>query len=182
MITVGVDPSLTCSGMALIDTRRQVVHTWRAQTKRTGSTLRDTRTRLRLAVARCMVHVPARVDVTVIEVPHSAHQYGAQNERVALYWWLVDQFMARGPVVQVAPSQRAKLATGRGNAGKADVVAAVRDAFPDIKVPDDNVADALAMAWAGARRVDPAAVPEFTVQQMVAFRAVDWSGVPFVPA
>ncbi|MEQ6898981.1 crossover junction endodeoxyribonuclease RuvC [Microbacterium sp. KR10-403] len=149
-LALGVDPSLTCTGVALIDTTTGDTSTWRVKTVSRGDTLAAKRARLREAIAGILAPVPPRLGVTVVEVPHSAHQFGAQNERIALYWWLVDQLMARGPVVEVAPSQRAKLATGRGNADKKAVLAAVRAAHPGVHVPDDNVADALAMADAGA--------------------------------
>lgn len=149
-VAVGIDPSLTCTGIALIDTTNGHVVTRRFKTQPSGTSLKARRTRLRDAVAGILAPVPARVVVSVIEVPAFGRQFGALGERTALYWWLVDQLFARGPVVEVSPSQRAKLATGNGAAKKPDVVAAMRAMFPDVWIPDDNVADALALARAGA--------------------------------
>lgn len=171
MIAVGIDPSLTCTGVAVIDSTE--ISTRRVLAPNIGGSLVARRSRIRNAIAGILAPIPPRVDVTVIEVPHSRQQFGAQNERIALYWFLVDQLLARGPVVEVAPSSRAKLATGSGRATKSDVVAGIRAAFPDARVPDDNVADALALAWAGARW-GGGEVPEYSPGQAEAFARLSW--------
>lgn len=171
-IAVGIDPSLTCTGVALIDTATGEVTTRRVKTDPAGTSLRARRDRIRRAIAGILAPMPARVGVTVIETPSHRQQYGAQNERSALFWWLVDQLIARGPVVEVAPPQRAKLATGSGRASKDDVVAAIRAAHPGVHVPDDNVADALALADAGAHWLG--ATRPYQPAQAVAFARLDW--------
>lgn len=172
MIAVGIDPSLTCTGVAVHELDGDLWTTRRVVTKAQGTTLAARRGRLREAISGVLRWIPARVDVAVIEVPNHRQQFGAQNERVALYWWLVDQLLARGPVVEVAPAQRAKLATGRGNADKKTVLAAVRAAYPNAVIPDDNVADAVALAAAGAHwlgRTQP-----YTDDQAAAFARITW--------
>lgn len=148
-VVLGLDPSLTCTGVALVDTVTGEVHTRRVIAANQGASLIARRNRIRKALDGILAPVPPRLAVTVVEVPHSRQQFGAQNERVALYWMLVDQLIARGPVVEVAPAQRAKLATGNGRASKDDVVAAMTARHPGVRIPDDNVADALALADAG---------------------------------
>lgn len=172
MIAVGIDPSLTCTGIAVIDGEGGAV-TRRVMSPSIGTTLLARRNRIRQAVAGVLATIPVRIDVTVIEVPTSRQQFGAQNERTALYWFLVDQLLARGPVVEVAPSSRAKLATGSGRAKKNDVVTALRTAFPRCHIPDDNAADALALAWAGARAAG-GIVPEYSPGQEEAFARLSW--------
>ncbi len=169
MIAVGVDPSLTCTGVAVIDDGD--IRTQRIVSPNSGATLLARRTRIRRAIDGILKVIPARVDVT--EVPHSRQQFGAQNERIALYWFLVDQLLARGPVVEVAPSQRAKLASGSGRATKDDVVTALRAAFPAARIPDDNVADALGLAWAGARWAG-IKTPDYLPGQEEAFARLAW--------
>lgn len=171
MIAVGVDPSLACTGVAIIDGGE--VTTRRVIAPNQGASLEARRARLRKAIAGILAPIPARVDVTVIEVPHSRQQFGAQNERVALYWWLVDQLLARGPVIEVAPSARAKLATGNGRASKDDVVAAMTAAYPGVRIPDDNVADALALATAGAHWLGDTAT-FYTPAHLDAHRKLAW--------
>lgn len=172
MIAVGIDPSLTCTGVALINTATGDVTTRRVRTAPAGKTLRARRARLREAISGILAPIPAQVGVTVIETPSHRQQFGAQNERSALFWWLVDQLCARGPVVEVSPSQRAKLATGKGNAKKPEVIAAMRAVHPTVHVPDDNIADALALATAGAHWLG--AAQPFNAGQHAAFAAVHW--------
>jgi Holliday junction resolvasome RuvABC endonuclease subunit len=172
VIAVGIDPSLTCTGVAVIDGEGGAL-TRRIVSPNIGSTLLARRNRIRQAVSGVLATVPARVNVTVIEVPTSRQQFGAQNERTALYWFLVDQLLARGPVVEVAPSSRAKLATGNGRAKKGEVVTFMRAAFPLTRIPDDNAADALALAWAGARWAG-SEVPAYLPSQQEAFARLAW--------
>ncbi|MGA6128809.1 MULTISPECIES: crossover junction endodeoxyribonuclease RuvC [unclassified Microbacterium] len=171
MIVVGIDPSLSCTGLAI--STDDSISTRRVKSAAAGTTLLAKRNRIRQVVSGILAPIPPRVDVTVIEVPNSRQQYGAQNERVALYWFLVDQLLARGPVVEVTPSQRAKLATGNGRADKAQVLAHVRAMFPDVAVLDDNVADALALAWAGLRWAG-AQQPDYLPGQEQAHARLDW--------
>lgn len=172
MIAVGIDPSLTCTGIATIDDTGRV-ETRRVAAPSLGTTLQARRDRMRKAIAGILAPIPPRVGVTVIEVPFAAKQFGAHDQRLALYWWLVDQLLARGPVVEVKPPQRAKLATGNGGAGKKDVVAAMRAAYPEARIPDDNVADALALAAAGARWLGHP-TRTYTPDQEAVFARLDW--------
>lgn len=171
MIAVGVDPSLTCTGVAIANGAEVI--TRRVMSPNLGKTLLARRNRIRRVVEGILAPIPARVDVTVIEVPHSRQQFGAQNERIALYWILVDQLLARGPVIEVAPSSRAKLATGSGKATKDDVVAATRAAYPNAQIPDDNVADAIALMWAGSRWAGDE-TPAYLPGQEEAFARLTW--------
>jgi len=171
VIAVGLDPSLTCTGIAI--NQDGEVTTRRVKTPNLGASLVAKRQRLRRAIEGVLAPIPARVDITLIEVPTSTKQFGAHGERMAFYWWLVDQMLARGPVVAVSPSSRIKLATGNGRSSKADVVAAMRAAFPDAVIPDDNVADAGALMWAGARWAGIPA-PDYLPEQEEAFARLDW--------
>jgi len=171
VIAVGLDPSLACTGIAVLDGAE--VTTRRVVSPNLGATLLARRERLRRAIAGILAPIPARVDVTLIEIPNSTKQTGAHGERMALYWWLVDQMFARGPVVGVSPSSRAKLASGNGKADKAEVTAFIRQTFPGVRVPDDNVADALGLAWAGGRWAG-IPTPEYLPAQEEAFARLSW--------
>ncbi|WP_157538153.1 hypothetical protein [Microbacterium sp. Root280D1] len=166
-----MDPSLTCTGVAIANGTE--VMTRRVMSPNIGKSLLARRNRIRRAVAGILAPIPARVDVTLIEIPNSTKQTGAHGERMALYWILVDQLLARGPVVGVAPSSRAKLATGNGRATKDDVVTATRAAYPEVQIPDDNVADAVGLMWAGARWAGNE-TPTYVPGQEEAFARLDW--------
>lgn len=172
MISLGLDPSLTCSGVATIDTVSGEKRTRRVRTVNSGESLLARRNRLREVIAGILAPLPARLGVTVIEIPNAAQQFGAHAERHALTWWLIDQLFARGPVVAVTPSQRAKLATGNGRADKKLVLATMRSQHPDVVIADDNAADALALAAAGAEWLGVG--QPFTPAQQTAYSRVSW--------
>src|SRR5690606_282954 len=72
----------------------------------------------------------------------------------------IDQLCARGPVVEIAPSRRELLAVGHGFPSKtpskdrkAAVLAAIREAYPAASVSSHDVADAVALAAAGAHQL-----------------------------
>jgi hypothetical protein len=178
---LGVDPSLTCTGLALIGP--DGVGTTRVRTSPQEG-LRGLRDRIRVAVGQTLRFAGAAGPVpllTVIEAPVVVRggRGGAQLERAWLYGLLVDQLLIRGEVVAVRPKVRAKYATGNGNAEKPEVLAAVRAAFPLADVPNHDVADALALAAMGARASGRpseqlSADDDVSKKQMEAMAAVAW--------
>lgn len=171
---------MTMSGVARLefdgDGRRW--ETWRGRgVKADVVTVSSTRRRIRLMLAEILSLIPREVDLSVVEGPSfgSRTAMSLADERSGLRWMLIDQLFARGPVVVVSPKTRALLACGNGNAGKADVLAAVQAGVPDAHVPDDNVADAVALAIAGAHRLGMPA--SYDVRQRRAFDKVAWPEV-----
>ena len=78
---------------------------------------------------------------------------GSAHDRSGLWWMTVDMIAARGlgfPLV-VPPTVRAKYATGKGNAGKDEVLAAVIRRYPAAQVNNNDEADALVIAAIAAR-------------------------------
>ncbi|MBS1674454.1 MAG: hypothetical protein JSS74_10865 [Actinobacteria bacterium] len=162
---LGVDPSLTVSGVALVewhpgtDFPDPSWSTWRgrAQKPETESVATSYR-RMRIMLREILALVPPRLTLSVVEGPSMGSRHaGLADERAGLRWLLVSQLIARGPVVLVSPTSRQAL-TGVGKISrgtpdserKALVTAAVRSMLPDVNVPDHNVADSVALAAAGA--------------------------------
>jgi hypothetical protein len=202
MIALGFDTSLTVSGCVRVDVgvgasgQLEPVRweTWRAKAPVPEvSTVLAERRRLRWMLREILALVPERFDVAVIEGPAPAATFsGKADERSGLRWMLIDQLLPRGPVAMVDPQTRAVLAWGRGmprrkkgqtsNAAKLPVLEAVRAAVPDAHVPDHNVADAVALARAGAHWLG---VPvEYSTVQLSAHAGVAWpeKGGPLVLA
>lgn len=175
MSVVGVDPSLTCTGLARITDG--YLETLRLPTKPEGGDLLDTRRRVRYITGRMVAFVPSGslALVEAMYVPQGGKSAGSVIERAWLFGFLVDQLIARGcTVVPVRPKVRAKLATGNGNAEKRDVLDAIRDRFPATRIPDDNVADAVALAAAGARWLGSPVDGALTKPQNEAMASVPW--------
>lgn len=167
-VVFGVDPSLTVSGCALVrfgdgeDVGPPLWETWRGRgVKPDLESVATNRRRIRLMLTEILALAPAQITLSVVEGPAMAAKYTPlADERAGLRWMLIDQLMARGPVAVVSPNSRQSL-TGVGviprgtspTVRKRMVTDAVRELLPGVNVPDHNVADAVALAAAGAHRV-----------------------------
>jgi len=93
-------------------------------------------------------------DLVVVEGPSFASKSGSQtghHERAGLWWFVMDAVDAAGlRWIEVPPASLKKYATGRGNAGKDEVLAAAVRRFPAIEVRGNDEADALWLAAVGA--------------------------------
>ena len=172
-MVLGVDSSLTCTGLATVGELGKVT-AMRIPTKVTESSLHGLDKRIRYIVGSTLRFAPAEC-LTVIEAPYvPRHGSGQVVERAWLFGMLVDQLLLRGPVVQVRTKTRAKYASGDGNADKGRVLAAVREAFPAVRVRDDNEADAITLAAMGARFLGFPVDGSGSKKQLEAMTAVVW--------
>lgn len=173
MDVIGVDPSLTCTGVAtVID---GVLTTSRIRTSPEPGLI-GTRRRIRTIVGQVLKAAPAEC-LTVIEAPiiPRSQTGGSVLERAWLFGLLVDQLALRGSLVQVRPSTRAMYATGNGKADKKAVLAAVRAMHPGLRIADDNEADAAVFAAMGSRFLGVPVDAGLTGKQLSAMRSVVWS-------
>lgn len=186
-VVLGVDPSLTVSGCALVkfggqaDAWGPAWETWRGRSSAADEVNAETsRRRIRKMLTEILALVPPRLTLSVVEGPAmGAKHTPLADERAGLRWMVIDQLLSRGPVVLVTPTARQVLAHSdpipRGTkpaARKALVLASVRALVPAAHVPDHNVADAVALAAAGAHRVG-LSMP-YTAKQETAHSRVLW--------
>lgn len=173
MPVVGVDLSLTGTGIATAAGVRTIISSGRK-----GASLRARRARLdeiALAVSNIVESAPT-ASLVVIEAPAFSRTTGHQHDRSGLWWLVVDQLLGAGHLVaEVAPTCRAKYATGKGNAGKASVVSAVTARY-GVQFSDDNTADAFVLRAMGMHRYG---FPLATVPKThaAALEAVQWPNV-----
>lgn len=168
---VGIDPSLTSTGIAVIHHPGQFgarpvrsapyplpeggrsVELRRVQSKGKASASWDERgDRLRLLVGGIIDAVPTR-SLVLMEAPAYGAKGTGQFDRAGL-WWAIHtelRWVLGCRVVPVTPPQRAKYATGAGNADKDRVLAAVIRRYPSVEVTGNDEADALVIAAMGAR-------------------------------
>jgi crossover junction endodeoxyribonuclease RuvC len=86
----------------------------------------------------------------VIEGLAFSRTTGHAMTRAGLWWMVVHRIDQIGmPYAVMTPTGRARYATGKGNAGKADVMREVARRYPDFQGGEDE-ADALVLAAAGA--------------------------------
>jgi len=177
MQAVGIDSSLKMTGFATIDPDGEVT-LLRFPTDADDNSIEDYSRRITYIAGKALLAAPASC-LTLIEKPIiPQHNAGEVIERGGLFHVLAIQFLRRGPVVQVHPSTRAKYGTDGKGRTKADVLSTMRARFPDLHIPDDNAADALALLSMGARYLGTPIDGEPSKQQLEAMTAVRWQPTP----
>lgn len=144
MLVVGVDPSLTSTGIARSDGELTTVNSAPA-----GYGLLARRDRLNGIVHRVSVIVGG-ADLVVIEGPSFGNRDAHAHDRSGLWWLLVEELTCRDiPVAVASPSDRMRYATGKGMAKKDVVLAETVRRYPAWDVNGNDVADALVLCALG---------------------------------
>lgn len=144
-IVVGLDLSLTGTGVAGSAGWTDVI--------RPSAKLRG-HNRLHHVRAAVLEMIPADIAMVVVEGPSYGNQGSSRqsghHERAGLWWLVTHALWTRDIAYAVAsPASRAKYATGKGNAGKADVIRETTRRFGWFAGGEDE-ADALVLAAMGA--------------------------------
>lgn len=173
-IVVGLDLSLTATGMAVVAPAAQKVATIKSKGKK-DDTLLMRQARLVGIVGEILADILPHTHVAIESAAHGAVS-GHHHDRSGLWWMVVQQLIERGCYVyEVAPTQVKKYVTGKGNASKMEVMAAAIKRYPGMDIEDDNQADAVALAAFLARalghpidgdlpKVNLAALDKFSVE------------------
>lgn len=153
----GVDLSLSSTGVCVASPLLNIAPTvYRIQSK--GG--KDDSLHLRVGrgvdiVDRIMQVIPAGSDVFVEGPSFGQLRQGGEHQRAGLWWSLVTLLDLQGhTVVSVAPSVLKKYATGKGNAGKDEVLAAAIRRYPTINITGNDAADATILCAIGLRLTD----------------------------
>lgn len=167
MIVVGIDPSLTNTGIVALHTGTPVVLRSIGHQGRDGATYGERSDRI-VSLCRAVMAVldeitdeHGRPGLAVIEGPAYGHNLPSAHDRAGLWWGLFSALRAKHtPTAVVAPGTRAKWATGHGRASKAGVLTAVRTWWPATLIANHDIADAAVLALMGACRAgDPMPFP-----------------------
>lgn len=92
-------------------------------------------------------------DLVVIE-GLSFHSKSSSIDKIHASWWIVqDALEMKGwpAAYRVTPNQRAKYASGKGNASKDAVLIETVKRYPDLDIRNNNEADAVILAAMGMR-------------------------------
>jgi Holliday junction resolvasome RuvABC endonuclease subunit len=151
VIVVGIDPSLTRTGVATLDAGRPTGLRSVGWGGRDSATFAERSERIVAQCRHVLTLVTPAAELIVIEGPAYASKTGHFFDRGGLWWGLFAGLHARGvPIAVTTPATLKMWATGRGNAEKQDVHAAVKRRWPDIRVRNADEADALVCAEIGA--------------------------------
>jgi crossover junction endodeoxyribonuclease RuvC len=164
---LGIDPSLTGTGVAVLDCEggRWSGRTWSTgRPGKRGEPLTARNQRIGGIVADLLSVDLWSVDHAAVEEPAHGAPGGSTWDRAGLWWAIVHRLLAYDiPVVQVNSSQRQKFAVGhahskRNPVDKSDVAMAAAKMWPDVPIRGNNAADALVIASVAAA-LDGPAVP-----------------------
>lgn len=175
---VGIDLSLTGTGVATINAAGVNIHLVQT-TGRAGDGLATRSARL-LEIRDEITAIVDRADpdLVVIEGPsygQARASTAGRHDRSGLWWMVVmDRVLAGIPAVEVPPAVRARYATGKGNAAKDSVLAAVVRRYAEVPVVDNNTADALVLAAMGARRLGAPIEVSLPQAHLAAMASVSW--------
>jgi len=144
---VGIDPSLTGTGIAIINGGTVSAHKIGSSGKSTDDwEQRYCRgTNLVNRIARSVPHY----SLVAIEGPSYSSVGGSSHDRSGLWWRIYDALRVecQCTILVVSPSQRMIYATGKGNAKKDTVLAAAIKRYQHlIDIIDNNIADAVVLA------------------------------------
>lgn len=154
MRVLGIDVSLTCTGVGILDYGDPVwARTEIVESKgRRADTLRDRDARLEAIADEVLVYAAPTTALAVIESGAFSRVGGSGWDRAALWWRIVHRLHRRDiPVVGVAPTTLKKWATNSGRADKSDVAVAVARLWPMVEADSNDGWDALALAHMGGQ-------------------------------
>ena len=185
MIVVGIDPSLTATGIAVL---RDGVPDAPIRIGYPGRSAASDADRARRCVA-LVREITAAVrrhqpDLVLMESPAYAMKTPSTCDRNFLWMALVHEFAVVGPMryARVSPTSRAMFATGKGHATKESVIHAVNAWWPHLNLRtlpasrmQDNEADAMVMATMGVAQYEPHLLPfPLLDRQRTNLEAVAW--------
>jgi Holliday junction resolvasome RuvABC endonuclease subunit len=155
MHALGIDPSLTKTGLAAVDLATREWGTALIKSEgHKGDNLNARWLRMvniRLRIKQAIESLGDNILIAAIEGPSYNSKFGSPWDRGGLWWMIVDDLRGQGiPVALVPPPNRAMYATGNGGSGKAAVFRESVKRYP-VNQADHNVGDAVVIAAMAAR-------------------------------
>ncbi|WP_434315866.1 hypothetical protein [Leifsonia sp. P73] len=173
---VGLDLSLTGTGVALLGGEHPRTQTIRSKGKADDGLL--TRARRLHKLADEVIGWAALGDIVIIEQPAYGQTGGSHHDRSGLWWITMHALTVLDAGVrfaEVTPQGVKMYATGRGNASKSEVLAQVIKRYPQADVANDNEADALVLAAIGARLAGHPIEDSLPAANLRAMEKVRWA-------
>lgn len=176
LVVVGVDQSLTSTGLAVID-ERGFVTIDRIRSKEKGhERVEEILTRI-LAHCHDVTEEDGRVVVGIEGLSMGAK--GSSVDKIfGLFHVITHRLWQLEIPYYVAPPSTVKLyATGKGNAGKDEVLSATIRRYPDAEFAGNDQADAMNIAALGARHYGIPVESAETAAMARALEKIEWPDV-----
>lgn len=188
MIIVGLDTSITCTGVARLQVPQALkVELSTVESKPPKSPGRDAKGKplppilqeraIRLAtLAERIVESVGFADLVAIEGPSFSSKGSAVHQIAGLWWMVATRLHDSGvTVVEIPPSCRMKYATGKGIAPKDVVMLAAANRYRHlVEVTGNDVADALLIAAMCARYLGHPIEESLPAVNQTAIDKVQW--------
>ena len=173
-LVIGLDLSLTSTGWASNYGHLGTI----TSTGKADATLGQRLERIRRLTTRITdIAWDLTPHLVLVEGPSYGSSNGHHHDRSGLWWQVVNNLPE--PVVEVPPALVKLYATGKGNASKDTVLAAVVRRYPDWTVAGNDQADALTLAAIGARRLGHPIEDSLPEVRVAAVDRVAWpTGLP----
>lgn len=156
-IVVGIDPSLTATGVCMVATDPgppsppYFWHKTLTVPSKSSKTWHGLYLRIH-GIAETINDAVEEADLIVMEQPAFSSRTGKQHDRSWLWGEIYTRFADRNiEIVTARPQDRCLYAVGKGNASKDEVMAATIRRYPMLDIPNNNVADAVIFAALGSR-------------------------------
>lgn len=147
----GLDLSLTGTGIAVHHDGGEIETDLIKSTGTKNMTIDQTAYRLAYIKGHALAML-MDCELVVVEAPSYGSTGGAAHERAGLWWMVVNGLVEMGvKVARVAPTTMKAYVTNNGQADKDEVIAAVVRKYPQAKVKNNNVADAVGLLAMGLR-------------------------------
>jgi crossover junction endodeoxyribonuclease RuvC len=177
MRVLGIDPSLVCTGVGIID----YPNTGRAETVESkgkrAATLTQRDNRIRALADEILAYATINTRLVVIEGPSLGSRGGSPWDRAGLWWRIVAGLLHRDlPVAVIPPLTLKKWAANSGRADKSDVAVAMARMWPAVDAESNDGWDALGLAHIGAQTLGWS-VPS-RAHHAPALAKVEWPDLP----
>jgi crossover junction endodeoxyribonuclease RuvC len=154
---VGIDPSLTSTGLALVHLDG-TIETRRIQSKGSKDATWGERGQRIRELAEKITDPIVHGSLVVIESPSYASVSTSSHDRSGLWWNIFHELTnLQCEIIPVTPAQRMTYAVGKGGGrgtDKDNILAATIRRYPNIDITGNDIADAVILAAIGARLLD----------------------------
>jgi Holliday junction resolvasome RuvABC endonuclease subunit len=178
MIIVGIDPSLTNTGIAILEHGEPIRLARYGFPGHNGASYQARSRRVRKQVHDVTHHCLGADLVVIEEHPYAIRLSASEFDRSGLWHGIYGNLdHAKIPIAVVANTTAKKWITGKGNAPKSDIMPIINDWYADwipYPIESDDIADALGLAAMGAHHYgDPMPFP-VKPRHTTGLEAVQW--------